>query len=113
MHLLAFIVSRTIGDAYLTRNEITVLVLCDAKTLSNQQHSIHTMTYRTALNGSETDIPRSKPANTTLRTAARCSFYLRPFSPANFMHSMYRGLATTIPGMAPIERCYEQTRQNL
>jgi hypothetical protein len=47
----------------------------------------------TALNGS--DPPCSNPASTAVRTAAKYSFSLRPFSPANSVNNMYRESATT------------------
>ncbi len=49
--------------------------------------------HRTALNGS--DPPCSNPASTAVRTTARYSFNLRPFSPANSVYSIYRESATT------------------
>src|SRR5260370_28568174 len=47
----------------------------------------------TALNAS--DPPCSNPANTALRTAAKYSVSLRPFSPANSVNNIYRESATT------------------
>ena len=54
---------------------------------------IYFATQSTALNGS--DPPCSNPASTAVRTAAKYSLSLRPFSPANSVNNMYRESATT------------------
>ena len=55
--------------------------------------SLHTKnTQSTTLNGS--DPPYSSPASKATRKAARYSFSLRPFSPANSVNNMYLESAT-------------------
>ncbi len=99
-----------IGDAYLTRNERTVLVLCGAKTLSKQKHNIHTMTL----------IARPKPTSQVAILPTRpCG--QQPDAPSTYARSRPRTSCTAciasprerFPGMAPIKRCHEQMRQDL
>jgi len=78
-----------IGGIYLITNEWTVLAVCGTKTRNIN------ITLIEWPNGS--DAPCSDPTRTAVRTA-RCSFYLRPFSPANTVYSMYRDSTTTIFG---------------
>ena len=79
-------------------------VLC-RRSVSN---TVLCCTQSTALNGS--DPPCSSPASTAVRTAAKYSLSLRPFSPANSVNNMYRESATTFAKSKACRTLLEQRK---